>query len=497
MALNFPANPIVDDTFTDGDTTWRWNGTAWIVDAGVAATPNSFTTFVADTGTTTANTTADTMTVTGGSEIETEISGDEITINFVGNIPLATNSFATVNSDAGNVTATSPTDTITIAGGTNVDTAVSGSTLTINATVPTPVLSINDLTDVDTFDTQPTTGDVLKWDGAKWAPGTDVAEGGAGLDATTLSGFSGSYYLNYNNLNNKPTIPADVSDLTDTTNIIPADVSDLTDTTGVIPADVSDLTDTTGVIPADVSDLTDTTNIIPVNIEDLSNVAATVPATGQTLVWNGAAWTPDTVSGGGGDPDQNLFETIRGDVGSIVAETTTDSITIAGGTLISTTADGTTGRLTVSFTGTLGVSKYDDLEEVQRTGRTIDKSYMPAIAMLRMNNVGNTAYSCDSHGYTGNNPSLYALGGTTIAFDLDGIGGHPFQIEDGTGTPYNTGLVHVDIIGNVSTGADAQGKDGGTLYWEVPETISGTYRYQCTLHPAMVGAIIVKRLSVI
>ena len=455
MALNFPANPIVDDTFTDGDTTWRWNGTAWIVDAGVAATPNSFTTFVADTGTTTANTTADTMTVTGGSEIETEISGDEITINFVGNIPLATNSFATVNSDAGNVTATSPTDTITIAGGTNVDTAVSGSTLTINATVPTPVLSINDLTDVDTFDTQPTTGDVLKWDGAKWAPGTDVAEGGAGLDATTLSGFSGSYYLNYNNLNNKPTIPADVSDLTDTT------------------------------------------NIIPVNIEDLSNVAATVPATGQTLVWNGAAWTPDTVSGGGGDPDQNLFETIRGDVGSIVAETTTDSITIAGGTLISTTADGTTGRLTVSFTGTLGVSKYDDLEEVQRTGRTIDKSYMPAIAMLRMNNVGNTAYSCDSHGYTGNNPSLYALGGTTIAFDLDGIGGHPFQIEDGTGTPYNTGLVHVDIIGNVSTGADAQGKDGGTLYWEVPETISGTYRYQCTLHPAMVGAIIVKRLSVI
>ena len=49
----------------------------------------------------------------------------------------------------------------------------------------------------------------------------------------------------------------------------------------------------------------------------------------------------------------------------------------------------------------------------------------------------------------------------------------------------------------ISTGASANGKDGGTLYWEVPETISGNYRYQCTLHPAMVGAITIKRISVI
>lgn len=42
----------------------------------------------------------------------------------------------------------------------------------------------------------------------------------------------------------KPTIPTDISDLTDTTDIIPTDISDLTDTNGTIPVDVSDLTDT-------------------------------------------------------------------------------------------------------------------------------------------------------------------------------------------------------------------------------------------------------------
>ena len=166
-----------------------------------------------------------------------------------------------------------------------------------------------------------------------------------------------------------------------------------------------------------------------------------------------------------------------------------------GGTNINTTVSGNNVR--IDMPATLGVSKYDDLEEVVRTGRTIDKSYMPAFAMLRLNNVGNTAYSCDSHGYTGNNPTFYAIGGMTIAFDLDQVAGHPFEIQDPTSTAYNNGLYHVDIIGNVTTGVNAQGKDGGTLYWEVPETISGNYRYQCTLHPAMVGAITIKRISVI
>ena len=66
-------------------------------------------------------------------------------------------------------------------------------------------LSINDLTDVDTSSSPPSIGSVLKWDGSKWAPGVDSTTGGTGTDADTLDGFDSSYFLNYNNLTNKPT----------------------------------------------------------------------------------------------------------------------------------------------------------------------------------------------------------------------------------------------------------------------------------------------------
>jgi len=71
---------------------------------------------------------------------------------------------------------------------------------------PDLVNDINDLSDVDTFSTAQTLGKVLKWDGSKWAPADDITSGGAGLDATTLNGFAGSYYLDWANFTNKPTL---------------------------------------------------------------------------------------------------------------------------------------------------------------------------------------------------------------------------------------------------------------------------------------------------
>jgi hypothetical protein len=65
------------------------------------------------------------------------------------------------------------------------------------------VVNLSDLANVGS--TAPTTGQVLKWDGAQWAPGEDISIGGEGLDATTLGGFAGTYYLNYNNFTNVPT----------------------------------------------------------------------------------------------------------------------------------------------------------------------------------------------------------------------------------------------------------------------------------------------------
>ena len=51
--------------------------------------------------------------------------------------------------------------------------------------------------------------------------------------------------------------------------------------------------------------------------------------------------------------------------------------------------------------------------------------------------------------------------------------------------------------GVVSTGSNAQGQTGGTLYWKIPANISGNYAYQCTSHSAMRGTITIKQISAI
>ena len=200
--------------------------------------------------------------------------------------------------------------------------------------------------------------------------------------------------------------------------------------------------------------------------------------------------------GGGGGADQNLWATITGDTGSTTADSTTDNLTISGGTDISTSVSGDT--LTINYTGSGGGggSTFSGTDDATAAGISVADIYEPAIAMLRVDNTGVTAYTFNSH-YQGDNPTLYALAGTTIAFDLTNVAGHPFEIQDGSGTAYNTGLVHVATDGTVSTEASAQGKSSGVLYWRIRETLFGNYRYQCQTHASMVGAITIKRLSVI
>jgi plastocyanin len=204
--------------------------------------------------------------------------------------------------------------------------------------------------------------------------------------------------------------------------------------------------------------------------------------------------------GGGGDTNQNAFSiiSVAGQT-AVEADEVSDTLVVAAGDGISITTNPDADTITIENTlAASDIADFTDLGDSINASLTIDKIYEPAIAMIRMNNVGTTAYTTTSHyADQGQNPTLYALSGTTIAFDLDSIPGHPFLIQDATATDYNTGLVHVAINGAVSTGASAQGKDSGTLYWRIPESISGNYRYQCSLHAGMVGAITVKRLSVI
>lgn len=99
------------------------------------------------------------------------------------------NIFATVAGDTGNTTANSATDTLTIAGGTNIATAISGDTLTINFD-GTLTTTFNALTDTDV--TGITQGDSLYWSGTDWvvtrSPMTWWELGADGSSSFTFNG---------------------------------------------------------------------------------------------------------------------------------------------------------------------------------------------------------------------------------------------------------------------------------------------------------------------
>ena len=115
-------------------------------------------------------------------------------------------------------------------------------------------------------------------------------------------------------------------------------------------------------------------------------------------------------------------------------------------------------------------------------------SYSPAQS-FNVTNVGSTWYRMS--GTSGDNPNVNLIAGTTIAFQLS-ISGHPFRIRTSfNGSDYNLGLIHVASNGVESRGAAAQGKDSGTLYWQIPADLAGNYTYQCDYHPAQNGLIAV------
>jgi hypothetical protein len=127
-----------------------------------------------------------------------------------------------------------------------------------------------------------------------------------------------------------------------------------------------------------------------------------------------------------------------------------------------------------------------DLTDITTAGLSVNQIYLQSVTRLSVTNSGASAYLFDQ--YPGNNPTLRAISGTTIAFDLN-VTGHPFLIQDDTGTNFDTGLVHVSNNGTVTTGSAAQGQVSGTLYWKIPNNVWGSYQYRCSIHGVMVGPI--------
>ena len=221
----------------------------------------------------------------------------------------------------------------------------------------------------------------------------------------------------------------------------------------------------------------------------IARIGATGTASASTYLRGDNSWA--AVSGGG---SSDSFATIAvAGQSSVVADSATDTLTLVAGTGISITTTAGTDTVTITSTVSAGATAFTGLSDAGSL--TVDQFYLPAITRLDVTANGITAYRFDQYGTT-DDPTIYAINGTTIAFNLAGLAGsHPFLIQDGTGTNYNTGLLHVSTAGVVTTGSNAQGKTSGTLYWKIPDSISGGYIYQCGSHLGMVGSISIKNFG--
>ena len=219
------------------------------------------------------------------------------------------------------------------------------------------------------------------------------------------------------------------------------------------------------------------------------DTTSNAPLNNQVLKWSSAEskWIPaDDQSG---LTELNLFTTITADTGSTTADSATDSIAIEGGSNITTSITGDV--LTIDFSGTV-TSTFAGLTDTNTSGLTQgDSLFYNGTSWVRtaspltwweLGANGSTDFTFSGPGFpnTANDPTIYVYRGFTYAFDNSANGAnHPFRIQETTG-----------IAGNPYT-AGQSGNGTSVLYWTVPMDAPTTLYYQCTIHAAMNGTIIV------
>ena len=227
------------------------------------------------------------------------------------------------------------------------------------------------------------------------------------------------------------------------------------------------------------------------SIDILADVDTTTnaPLDNQVLKWSSSSskWLPadDTA----GTTDLNSFANITADTGTTTANSNNDTLTITGGTNITTSITGDT--VTIDFSGTL-TTTLAALTDTDTTGITQGDSLYwngtdwvvtrSPIIWWELGANGASDFTFSGPGFTGTvaDPTIKVYRGFTYAFDNSVEStNHPFRIQSTAG-----------LSGNPYT-AGQTGSGTSVLYWTVPMDAPGTLYYQCTIHSQMNGTITV------
>ena len=323
--------------------------------------------------------------------------------------------------------------------------------------------SIGDMDDVDlTVGGGPSDGQVLKWNttNSKWEPANDlVGEGGGG--GTTQNLFE---TIQADSGQTTASAATDVLTIAGGTNIQTSITGDTltVNMTGSLGDPDQNLF---SVIGSDSGSKTANSTTTTINF---------VGGTGISTAINGDNLT---ITNDAPNVTQEVYRTVAGDNGSTTAALATSTLNIVGDTGVTTTV--TSNTVTIGVQGLLPSSAQtnDYLIYDEANGWTTIESPGPG---LEFSSFGSSAYRVTGGGVdnTTNNPTIYVYRGFTYRLQ-NNSSSHPLALRTSSG-------------GSAVT-AGVSGAQDGTQYWTVPMALSAgtTYVYQCTLHAAMVGNIVV------
>ena len=253
--------------------------------------------------------------------------------------------------------------------------------------------SINALADVDTVTAAPTNGQVLTWTGSAWTPSTvsggsgavssvnsktgtvtlntdDVSEGSTNLYYTTTRWDTRLGTKTTDNLN-QGTTNKYFSDTLARNAMAAGTGLSYNSSTGTFTINAT----TNNVTEGDNLYYTSTrfdTRLGQSNLSQLADVSNTTPTSGQALAWNGSAWAPTTISGGGGGEgtSSGVFRAAVQVEYDASGNLSSVSVLNGGISAVIATATSTVATVTFTFTGSVCAPLNTQVYAYQRSTNT-------------------------------------------------------------------------------------------------------------------------------